>query len=269
VIVFAAGPPTLDLYVAVTDGNDRPLAGLTTADFVVRVGDAEEPVTSVKLATGPISLVFMNNTAIENVPSVRRAFQSGIGSLATRNPGAQVSVLSWNRPPIFADAGAQATNPDPLDGALAGGRSLTFATARAMEALKAAPGRHVVLQLTKHAAFPTDAATSAVTVSPNTDWIATLRAAKSSFWVVDIGPIMSGDPNEPNLDNAARSSGGWILRITDDSSALQSAVDRRVDILLSQYVVSVQASSSQAAGTIRVAVTRAGAKASTAEYPQG
>jgi hypothetical protein len=138
-----------------------------------------------------------------------------------------------------------------------------------MEALKAAPGRHVVLQLTKHAAFPTDAATSAVTVSPNTDWIATLRAAKSSFWVVDIGPIMSGDPNEPNLDNAARSSGGWILRITDDSSALQSAVDRRVDILLSQYVVSVQASSSQAAGTIRVAVTRAGAKASTAEYPQG
>jgi len=269
VIVPAAGPPILDLYVAVADSNDRPLAGLTAADFVVRVGDAEQPVTSVKLATAPISLLFVNDTPIEDSQAVRRAFQSGIGSLATRNPGAQVGVLNWQRPTILADAGAQAAKPDPFDGALSSGYGLGIASLRAVEVLKTAPGRHVVLGLTGRRAFPIDPTEVPPSAIPNTDLIATLRASKSSFWVVEIAPILSADPNEPYFERAAWSSGGWILRITDDASALESAVDRLVDILLSQYVVSVQASSGQAAGTIRVGVTRAGAKVSTAEYPQG
>jgi hypothetical protein len=76
--------------------------------------------------------------------------------------------------------------------------------------LKAAPGRHVVLGLTKHA-FPTDALTSPVTGdAPNTDLIPTLRASKSSFWVVagfvngggnicdpTTSPFCSGAPARP------------------------------------------------------------------------
>ena len=266
--MFAGEPRTVDLYVAVADANDRPLSDLTTADFVVRVGDSEEPVTSVKLATGPVSLVFVNDTAIEDVQAVRRAFQSGVAALATRDPGSRVSVSVWQQRTTFQDAHTLITKPDPFDGSLSNGYSLPTATVHAIDALKAAPGRHVVLGVTRQV-FPPDSPTSRVTeIVPSSDLIAALRSAKTSFWVIEIAPILSGNDADPYLERAAWSSGGWKLRI-NDRSALLPTMDRLVDILLSQYIVSVRGSSTGTAGRIRVGVKRAGATVSTAEYPQG
>lgn len=264
-----AAQATRDLYVAVADANDRPVTGLTVADFIARVGDAAQPISSVKPATGPITLVFVNDTSVEDVQAVSRAFQSSVSLLAARNPGAKVDLVVLRRPTTFVDARMQAAKTDPFDGALSGGYALPTGAVHVMDALNATPGRHVVLGVTRKL-WPADLATTRLgDAIPIGDFNAALRTAKASLWVVEIAPILSGKDNtDLYLDQSVWPSGGWELRI-NDLSALEPTMNRLVEILLSQYVVSVPDSPALTAGTIRVGVKRNGTTVSTAEYPQG
>jgi len=196
-------------FAVITDASGMPVAGLSAADFVVRVDGAEVPISAVAAATEPLSLVFVTSgVPQEGALETRRAMEAVLDLIGARSPESRIGLM-------LEQGGPAPTmhNVRDVDGALK--RSISHFvgshdTAPLLESLITAArtlnteptSRRVILALSDGNKSQADVAAPSVVFNA-------LREAGASLWSLDFGWSSPTTRSESRvLAEGTRMSGG-------------------------------------------------------------
>jgi hypothetical protein len=259
-----ASRPPLTTYVAVVDGDGKPVTGLTADDFKVWLGTDECRVTEVGKPTEPLALVVAPAAYRRDVLPLRAAI-AAIGDVLSHETGGFEVGLSWQtvrgvafrRPGetdgLIADFNKGLSDSPALDDGVIG-------AARALESRSTK--RRVILALARYLGNSGAAR----------DVMNALQRAKAVLWGVEVEAdhLHGADPNAPIaagpsgsdliMTTAAPWSGGRTETILD-INLIEAATRRQMDLLTNQYQISFEAPDRIApGGSVRIAVRRNGVK---------
>jgi hypothetical protein len=239
------------IHVAVVDAAGRPMMGLTVRDFIVKVDNHDEKVSSVRAATDPVSLVFVVDADVPYVPTMQAAFRAVLDTLTVSGRCLHVGVVHAAKPPAAL---------------------VPFEHASSLEALIATVNGYPLLQgITEAArALEPDSATQRVVFAldrfgPETedldvgDVARALGRANAALWGVQVSPVSATgtSPVERTLTSVTRLTGGMCKAVLD-LNGVEPASRDLARLLTAEYVVSIEVPAAAAHGELRVGVARAG-----------
>jgi VWFA-related protein len=262
VLADQAGPGVKKIVVSVTDAANKPVTGLTAADFVVKEGDATRDVTSVDAKGDPLYVEMMSDVAYY-MTRVAREVRSGVSAFAkellTVDPGAQVALVEVAQDAIqvenFTGQGDKlqksiammVAKPDQQTAYLDG---LADAAKNLQKKAGASARRAIV-------AFTIDE-TPDKSYEKNT--IPIVRQSGAVVWGVAYrNAANNSDAREAVLDQIAKGSGGGRF-VVGTPQNLPTPFTLVADILGNQYVLSYTRPAGPAPETIQVGIKRSGLK---------
>jgi len=235
---------------SVSQGRGQTVTGLTPADFVVRLGDTEQVVTSVAPDPRPVAMVIMVDGVEANEALQMRAALTGVLKRLRETPGTRVGLMLGER---------GATAPKVVD-AIEGADELNRRISRFFRAEVTAPPQDLLAGAAEALSREETHRRVAVVLSVNrrTDrvpipvtLIPALRSANVTLVAVEAGAVR-GATVDPALRMIQSSVGGRFEQVSD-ITAFESSSLRIVSSLLSAYLVQFTLTE-PANGALQVAV---------------
>jgi len=229
------------VYVSVADSKNKPVTGLTAADFKVALDDREQQILSVAPASQPVDVVIITDRlgldpAYSNftVQHVLSGFVRGIRSIPdsrialTTFDGPVVRITGFNAPP--ADLNKAIGKLSTTDGSGA----MLDAVVDAAEMLSDSKAdRRVIFAM--FAAYKTDTSTSW-----NDRAAMTLWRSGASLWSIEVqsigGPSGGNVGRENVVNQGSIMSGGTHISVAS-GFGLENNAKQMADLIAKQYVI--------------------------------
>ena len=249
------------IVVSVTDAANKPVTGLTAADFVVKEGDATREISSVDAKADPLYVEMMTDVSYY-LGRVAREVRAGVSAFAkellTVDPTAQVALVEVGEAAIqvenFTSQGNKleksiqmmVAKPDMSSSYLEG-------LADAAKNLQKKPtARRAIV------AFAIDE--SPDSRSPEKNTIPIVRQSGAVVWAINYrNAAQNSDAREVVLDQATKGSGGgrFVVGIPQNLPVPFTLV---AGILGNQYVLSYARPAGPTPESIQVGIKRSGLK---------
>jgi hypothetical protein len=230
-------PQTYGLSVAVSEGRGQAVAGLTAADFLVRVGDVDATVTGVEVDPRPVSaVVIMDGVESEEALQARAALNAVLRRLR-QTRGTRIGLMLGQggaTPPAMRDAVEAADDlahqvsrffrseiTAPPQDMLAG-------AAEALVSEQEEGRRHVVLAMSVNRRPPQGQIPQTL--------LPALRRADVLLGALEVSPGRVGAGLDPALRLIQTAVGGRFERVPD-ITALEASAVRLASGMMSAYLV--------------------------------
>ncbi len=220
--------------VSVSEGRGQTVAGLTPADFVVRLGDTHQTVTSVAVDPRPVAMVIVVDGVESNEALQMRATLTGVMKRLRETPGTRVGLMLGER---------GATAPKIVD-AVEGADELNRRISRFFRAEVTAPPQDLLAGAAEALSREETHRRVAVVLSVNrrTDrvqipvtLIPAVRNANVTLVALETSAVRGNTP-DPALRLIQSAVGGRFEQVSD-ITAFESSALRIVSTLLSAYLV--------------------------------
>ncbi|MEZ5317774.1 MAG: hypothetical protein R2752_10270 [Vicinamibacterales bacterium] len=266
VAVLRAGPAQEMLdhsaFVIVLDGDDAPVTDLTPADVVIIEDGAPRPVTKIEVASEPISIGLLVDTAQPRMGSsaptrdLRNGLTAFVKIIQEANPESRIAVMQTAGAAVMSVDFTNKTSD--VNKALGRLFPSQRTSAVVMEAL-VDMGKAIAKEPHRRRAIVSidfdSQETSGVT---GEDLSEAIQNAVTSVWAVSIHGGSASAAREATLDAVTEITGG--LRLTAVSaSALTSQLETIARALTSQYLVTYQRPNGSSVTQVRAAANK-GAK---------
>ena len=250
------------IVVSVTDASNKPVTGLTAADFVVKEGDATRDVTSVDAKGDPLYVEMMSDVAYymtRPAASVRDGVSAFAKELLTVDPTAQVALVE-----VAQDA-IQVENFTNQAAKLQ--KSISMMVAKPDQQTAYLDGlADAAKNLQKKAGASVRKAIVAFTIDETPDksyeknTIPIVRQSGAVVWGVSYrNAANNSDAREAVLDQIAKGSGGGRV-VVGTPDKLPNAFTVVAGILGNQYVLSYSRPAGPTPESIQVGIKRSGLK---------
>lgn len=253
------------VYVTVVDAKNQPVAGLTTADFVVQVEGVNQEVISAVPATEPVSVMLLTDRLgidpTYTVFDVGQVLGDYVKTIRQKSPESKFALTTFDGTSLSL---VKFTSP-PNDlnrtigrlGTMAEDAVLLEALMDVCKVMKTAPTERRVI-MTLLAAYRPERS------NIRNDVIAEeLRLSKASLWVVEVrqsgGGNYASPVREQMLDGGSQMSGGF-RDIVGSRSGLGSITKRMAELVGAQYAVTYALAGGTARSALQVGVKRTGVK---------
>jgi len=225
--IFRAGVELVEVDASVTRGN-KPVRGLTAANFVVADNGVPQQVTSVALDQLPLSVIMVLDTSASvSGERLDHLIEAGEGLVSALKPRDRVALVTFSqtvtvRVPLTADVKRVADAVSVLQGANA--TSLRDAVHLALQLRPDDHSRPVVLVFT-------DGRDTASWLSEEE----TIESARRSGVVLEV--VETGDvPDRRFLDRITEATGGRVWSATS-SGDLRALFTRALDEMRGRYLL--------------------------------
>jgi hypothetical protein len=228
------GVDTYTVTVSVSEGRGQAVAGLTPADFIVRLGDTVQPVTAVAVDPRPLAIVIMVDGMEASEALQMRAALTGVMKRLRETPGTRVGLMLGER---------GATAPKIVD-AVEGADELNRRISRFFRAEVTAPPQDLLAGAAEALSREETHRRVAVVLSVNrrTDrvpipltLIPALRNANVTLVALEANGIRGNTP-DPALRLIQSAVGGRFEQVSD-VTAFEASALRTVSSLMSAYLV--------------------------------
>jgi hypothetical protein len=229
----AASATSSTIYVAVSDAEGKPAAGLGARDFVVEIDGHAVPVLEARPATEPLSVAFVVDASLSDVPYVRSTMKSVVSLLRSRDPRTRAAfVLSLKPPVTFVSVNDHGADFGLVTAPVINSYRLMPAILEATKALRQEDSpRRIVFTIDRLARGSDD--------ESYVDQVgAALRKSRSALWGVAMRDALGGVSRaERDLWDVTKASGG-VREPINDPIALEATASRVAGVILGQYAVS-------------------------------
>ena len=253
------------VYVSVTDNKNKPLGGLTAADFKIAIDDKEQEVLLVEPATEPVDAVIITDRlgldpAYSNftVQHALSGFVKGIRSV----PDSRIALTTFDGP-VVRITGFNAPATD-LNKAI--GRLSTNSTEGGM--LNAIVDACELLRESKTARKVIFAMFAAYRADTSNQWndkaVMTMWQSGASLWALEVQSIGGASGGNAGREEVAslgsRMSGGMHVSVAS-AVGLSNQAELMATLIAKQYVVTyAPGSDANTSSRRKIAVNRNGAK---------
>jgi VWFA-related protein len=253
------------VYVSVADSKNKPVTGLTAADFKVAIDDKEQEILSVEPASQPIDVVIITDRlgldpAYSNftVQHALSGFVKGIRTIAD----SRIALTTFDGP-VVRITGLN-TPPADLNKAL-GRLSTTDPSGAMLDAVVDAAEMLSESKAERRAIFAVFAAYKRDTSASWNDRTAmTLWRSAASLWSIEVqslgGPSGGNVGRESVVNQGSVMSGGTHVSVAS-GFGLENNAKQMADLIVKQYVINYAPGADPNTGLRRkIAVNRNGAK---------
>ena len=221
------------VFVTIAGDDGRPIAGLTAADFAVRVAGHDLAVVSAEPATDPVSLIVFVQVMPNDVSLTRAALRSLLDSVRRASPHARIGLAFGSGDPEMLAVTAQAQQLDRVVGMLYQEPDLGPLVERlpglAAVLSKEPSRRRIILSITP------PGVTNGLRVGPETG--ASLQAAGCELWGIEVAPVGSTVLDRDTIFEDLISRSGGRRATVYGAALLDTVVRQAAELFLSQYLV--------------------------------
>lgn len=250
------------IVVSITDAGNKPVTGLTAADFVVTEGGATREVASVDANADPLYVEMMSDVAYY-MTRVAREVRSGVSAFAkellTVDPTAQVALVEVAQDAIQVENfTSQASKLE---------KSISMMVAKPDQQTAYLDGlADAAKNLQKKAGTSARRAIVAFTIDETPDksyeknTVPIVRQSAAVVWGISYrNAANNSDAREAVLDQLSKGSGGGRF-VVGTPQNLPTPFTLVADILGNQYVLSYTRPAGPAPESIQVGIKRSGLK---------
>jgi hypothetical protein len=239
--VRAARPAHDHVYVAVTDGKGKPVAGLTAADFKVAIDDTDQEILSVAPATDPVSVVIITDR-LGLEPSynnfvVHHALAGFVKGIRAGLPGSQFALTTFDGPVVrLAGFGSPVTFDKALErlATNTADAAMLDAVMDACQVLSGAPTERRAI-FAVFAAYRRD-----VSAQWNDTAAMALWQSKASLWAIEVrssGANTFGNVGREQVVDRGSVMSGGMSDAVGSAVGLDSMAQRMAGLIAKQYVL--------------------------------
>jgi len=237
------------VYVAVSRDN-RPVVGLSAADFIIQAGGTNEPVLSAEPAADPISLLLFVQTRPDDTSLARAALRSLLDLVRQMNPQARVALSNGPATPPFLSVTAQAEMLNRTIGVLYAEPDLGSLVERLPELtrhLSEEPSRRRIILAITPPGF-----THGLRLTPDTG--PDLQKCGCQLWGIEVGQVGGTVLDHDAVYSDLIEQSGGREAIVYGAPLLDVTLRQVATLMLSQYRVTYQHPDSNKPLTLRVGV---------------
>lgn len=221
------------VFVAVAGDGGQPVAGLTAANFAVRVNGHDQTVLSAQPATEPLSLILFVEVEPNAVSQTRGAIRSLIDRVRQASPHSRIGLADGPGTPEMLSVTAQAKLLEDAVGTLYTEPDLGPLVERlpdlAARLAQEPSSRRIILSITP------PGVTGGRRLMPETP--ASLRKAGCELWGIQVAPVGSTVLDRDQIFEDLITWTGGRRATVYGASMLDTVLHQAADLFLSQYLV--------------------------------